>query len=257
MITKEILKNNFSKSAPTYDRHCSVQDACGLRLIDGIKRGDFHDVLDVGCGTGNYTRLLKDRFPDARITALDISSKMVAIARKKITSERVAFAVADAEELTLDGRFDLISSNACFQWFTDLRKAFLCYRGLLRDNGFIAFSTFGPKTFYELKEALRAMRPAAAIAATDFAGRGEIETVLNDVFGQAVVTEEIIREEAESLRELLRKIRYTGARGARILEAGFWTPGGIARLEDIYRRKFGRIVATYQVFFCRAYRLSS
>ena len=82
-LIKSKIKRNFSRSALTYDDHASVQKACAGQLIKQLEGTSCRKILEVGCGTGTYTRLLRKRYPDAEITAVDISEGMVGEAEKK------------------------------------------------------------------------------------------------------------------------------------------------------------------------------
>ncbi len=73
--------------------------AAGLEEL-GVGREET--VLDVGCGTGNLTAALLERLsPVGRVVAVDISPRMIAMARAKIVDRRVSWQVADAEALPL------------------------------------------------------------------------------------------------------------------------------------------------------------
>ena len=76
-------------------------------------------ILEVGCGSGNYTYLLRKVFNDSRIWAMDISDNMVRIARQKLPDNKTEFVTADAETAELEGSFDLITSNAALHWIID------------------------------------------------------------------------------------------------------------------------------------------
>ena len=253
MINKEVIQKNFSSYAACYDEYSAVQDLCGLKLIESIKTDGFCAILDIGCGTGTYTGLLKYKFPLAKIKAVDISQDMVQIAKRKSICQGIDFIVADAEKLHLEHSFDLISSNVSFQWFGDLEKTLFSYKELLNENGIIAFSMFGPRTFFELNSCLKQLSAGdASITSIGFVRKEKLEKTLQSIFKDVSVSEQIIEEEAVSLPELLRKIKYTGTRGAGVNKKGFWTPRMIDKLEQIYREKFGKIIVTYQVFFCQA-----
>ena len=98
---KELIKRNFSRYAGHYDKYCNIQNECAARLINKLNGADFHNILDIGCGTGNYTRLLRRKFPDARIKAVDISGKMIERARGKLSAEKTKFITTDAETINL------------------------------------------------------------------------------------------------------------------------------------------------------------
>lgn len=72
-------------------------------------------IVDIGCGPGNSTAVLKRVFPDARLIGIDSSEGMIAKARNSYGD--IEFSVCRAEELT--GSYDLLFSNACLQWIPD------------------------------------------------------------------------------------------------------------------------------------------
>lgn len=254
MITKEIITNSFSKYARSYDQYCSIQNACAFKLDGKIGEKECYNILEIGCGTGNYTNLLRTRFPDTKIKAIDISQEMIEVAKMKLEQTQLEFIVADAEVMDFDDRFDFISSNATFQWFRNLEQTLKkCYE-LLDKNGVILFSTFGPLTFNELYGSLRELYDQdISISSCSFMNKVEIKQVLENIFGEnIIIEEEILKEDHGSLVELLTKIKYTGTRGNGTYNKHVWTPRTIEHLERIYRQRYRKIVATYQVLFCRA-----
>jgi len=252
MVNKKIIEENFSKHARDYDQHSRVQNLCASILIKEINTNSFSSILDIGCGTGNYTKLLKSKFPQAKIKAVDISARMIEVAKEKLGERRVEFLVADAESLNLEEEFDLISSNASFQWFQDLKSDLAKYKEALSKEGTILFSTFGPKTFFQLHSCLEEfLNKPLSISAGNFLKRGEVEEILKGIFKEVEVKEEEYNQNFNSLIELLENLRCTGARGDGLRGEIFWTPRTIASIEEIYKKRFKGIVATYQMFFCR------
>ena len=74
-------------------------------------------ALDLGCGPGNSTAVLKALFPGARLTGLDSSPEMIASARASgLAAEWV---VADASSYETGQKFKLVFSNAALQWIPD------------------------------------------------------------------------------------------------------------------------------------------
>lgn len=71
-------------------------------------------VVDIGCGPGNSTELLVERFPDAEVIGLDSSPEMLVAARKRLP--KVRFIEADAAAWSPDGPVDLLFANATVQW---------------------------------------------------------------------------------------------------------------------------------------------
>ena len=252
MNEKEIIKRNFSRYAKYYDNYSDIQDFCGLRLISKLNSDGFGSILDVGCGTGNYTRLLREKFPLAKIKDIDISGEMIEIAREKLRNERIEFIIKDAEKINSKDPFDLISSNVSFQWFVDLEKTLLNYKEVLKPGGTILFSTFGPLTFYELNNALKELfKEEKEINSQRFLEKIRITRIMESLFKKVKVEEKTFRESYVSLRGLLKKIKYSGIRGSGVNTKNFWVSERIDKLEKIYKDRFKRIVATYQVFICK------
>ena len=252
MVNKIIIEENFSKYARDYDQHSRVQNLCASILIKEVNTDSFSSILDIGCGTGNYTKLLASKFPQAKIKAVDISAKMIEVAKEKLGGKEIEFIVADAESLNLEEEFDLVSSNASFQWFQDLESDLTRYKKTLRRGGSILFSTFGPKTFSQLHSCLEEFfKKPLSISASNFLKKNEVEKMLKGLFKEAEVKEAIYNENYSSLLELLENLRCTGTRGDGLRGEIFWTPRRIASIEEIYKKKFKDIVATYQMFFCR------
>lgn len=249
---KDIIEKNFSRYAHLYDGYANAQRMTAHELMKETPDDNVMDILEIGCGTGNYTLLLREKFKKARIVALDISDGMIRIANQKLEGRQVKFVTADAEALDLNEKFDLITSNAAFQWFDDLEGTVIKYKALLTKEGLISFSTFGPLTFYELGRSLKeALGNDIKISADNFLDGRELKMILKRYFSSCDVRESVIKEEYRSLRELLNTIKYTGVRGCVINTPFFWKVDILDNIEKIYKLRYGQIAASYQIFFCR------
>jgi trans-aconitate 2-methyltransferase len=82
-------------------------------LIQRIPNVEVSRAADIGCGPGNSTQVLRERFPQARIVGVDSSLDMIAAARQRLPD--VAFEVADIVGWD-GGGFDVILANAVIQW---------------------------------------------------------------------------------------------------------------------------------------------
>jgi malonyl-CoA O-methyltransferase len=179
---------------------------------------------------------------------------MIAMCRRKFPGQKIEFLISDAEELELNKRFDLIASNATFQWFCDLEKTIRKYASCLSQGGEIVFSTFGPRTFFELDLALKSLFKEATVTANFFASREKLQGYLKKNFRNSEVFEKVYLDESSSLKELLRKIKYSGIRGNGLGKKRIFSPRNLQRLEKIYLDRFKGIAVTYQVFYCRGIR---
>jgi malonyl-CoA O-methyltransferase len=153
MINKQLLKKRFNSHAKTYDAYADVQKSMANRLIDQLSTNFFNQevtILEIGCGTGYLTQLLCEKFPKATITAVDLSSGMIELAKQKVIEDRVSFICGDVEEISIERHYDLIISNATFQWFNSLHTTIEKLYIQLKPKGSLIFSTFGNHTFQEL-----------------------------------------------------------------------------------------------------------
>jgi trans-aconitate 2-methyltransferase len=119
------------------ERTQPVRDLVARILLDPI-----HAVIDLGCGPGNSTKVLRDRWPEADITGLDNSPEMIDTARK--TQPKGHWLLGDISEWAETGeRVDLVFSNAALQWVPN--HATLFPRLLARSSG--AFAVQMPANF--------------------------------------------------------------------------------------------------------------
>lgn len=74
-------------------------------------------VIDLGCGPGNSTRVLRQRWPEAHVIGLDSSRQMIDAARAEEPSEE--WIVSGIEDWTPSAQFDVVFSNAALQWLPE------------------------------------------------------------------------------------------------------------------------------------------
>jgi malonyl-CoA O-methyltransferase len=250
MVDKEKIKKTFSRISEKYDNYASIQNYTATKLIDMNVEDNFINILEIGAGTGIYTQLLTERFPYAKIYVQDISYHMLKIAADKLFSPRLSFFIGDGED-TIRGKYCLITSNACLQWFSQLEKTLIKYKNLLSPKGAICFSTFGPLTLKELGASLKKVENKYRLSAESFFTKGEIEIIFKRWFKNFTVKEETITYQYPSLKDLLTAVKYTGG----ISESKrVWTRKMFDKLEEAYRKSFGDFFVTYQIFYCRGYR---
>ncbi len=252
MTDTDTIKNNFSRFAKHYDSYAGIQNLAANKLIAQLTSKRYNRILDIGCGTGNYTLLLQNKFPFASITAMDISRQMIEVARQKLQNGKIDFVIADAETALLEDSFELITSNACFQWLDNLEETLLKYKNLLTDDGTILFSIFGPSTYCELRHLLEHLdHNSVQISSAAFIGKDNLKEILEKQFRKVSVTEQIHKEIYPSLWQLLRTIKYTGTRGSGF-NGNHITRTQLKQLQQLYKEKFKNITATYQIFYCKA-----
>jgi demethylmenaquinone methyltransferase/2-methoxy-6-polyprenyl-1,4-benzoquinol methylase len=110
-----LVKHYYGKTAGSYEKVVSLttfgRDAYWKEEI--IKRiKECNSVLDLACGTGILTFKIADKFPDSKITGVDITEGYLEMAKRKLKPHhKIFFLLDDAEKLTLDAKFDCITSS--------------------------------------------------------------------------------------------------------------------------------------------------
>jgi len=262
---KEAVRAAFSAASTTYDASSPMQREVGQALVEFLRKlrpeaaakgpGLPESILDAGCGTGRLSCALKREYPDAAVVGCDFALPMLIEARKANTLRRLV--VADVDDLPFPANlFDLIASNLAYQWPPDTLASFREAGRVLKTGGWFVFSTLGPRTLFEMREACdRAAMPTAQMS---FLRPDEISGILGrarlDVI--AVERRSFTREYAD-MRALLRALRDIGAMPHPAASASTLITGVLLKKAGrVYREKFpglcGGITATYDVVFAAA-----
>jgi len=152
------IRDAFDRASTTYESAAVLQAQVNDELIDRLAffKLDPQVVLDLGCGPGRGSIALRKLYPQASIVALDFAPGMLREARRRMHEAQVRCASVCADALRLpfaNGSADLIFSNLMLQWCEPLHIVFAEIRRVLRPGGLFMFSTFGPDTLKELREA--------------------------------------------------------------------------------------------------------
>ncbi|MES0856239.1 malonyl-ACP O-methyltransferase BioC [Geobacillus sp. G4] len=259
MIDKQLMRKRFSERAKTYDQFANVQKTMAdlLAVHIGIRP---HNILEVGCGTGYLTEKLCRMFPHARMTAVDIAPGMIAVAKERLSGEDVTWICADIEDMTWDERYDLIISNATFQWLNDAVRTIARLYRALSEGGCLVFSTFGARTFHELHTsfsfALKARNihesfrigPAFPTLA-EWMGRCQQAAPAAQIDG----FEWVETERFPSVRDFFLSLRHIGATNS-MIGRYCQRPSVFKAMMHEYEQRFlahGEITATYHCLLIR------
>jgi trans-aconitate 2-methyltransferase len=101
-------------------------------LLALIAKRENLRVIDLGCGTGELTRRLADALPNSEVIGIDSSAEMLERANKH-ERPRLNFSIATIEKI--DGRWDLIFSNAALHWVPDHRALFARLMAMVNAGG--------------------------------------------------------------------------------------------------------------------------
>ena len=253
---KRPIQVKFSRAAESYDNFAKVQSEVArrlaLKILPGSENPEINTILEIGCGTGNFTSLLAARFPAAKITALDFSPEMIAKARHKMKSAAIDFICAEGELFLQEApgkSFDLVASNGSLQWFSDIEAALHNIARILATGGIMSCSIFGPESLKELGKGLQAIHSSAErLAAQTFPQRERLQNALRS-FTRGTLEEELIEKEYRSAYDLLRHIKKTGTSGWQQNMQHPLTLSDVSKLDEWFDRTYGSCRVTYQILF--------
>jgi len=153
-LDKKKVALSFSRAAPTYDSVAQLQRDIGAQLFAHLPDAlpAQSSVLDLGSGTGFFTRQLAAQYSESQIIGLDIAEGMLHYAA--VQQREVSWLCADAELLPLaDNSVDLIFSSLAIQWCNNLPQLMAELARVLKPGGQLHIATLGPHTLHELKSA--------------------------------------------------------------------------------------------------------
>jgi trans-aconitate 2-methyltransferase len=105
-------------------------------LLAGVPSRNPEQAIDLGCGPGNSTEVLREQFPNASIRGLDSSTAMIEAARGRLPD--VPFEVADIQSWQPSERYDVILANAVVQWLPGHETLLPRLVSVLRQGGSLA-----------------------------------------------------------------------------------------------------------------------
>jgi malonyl-CoA O-methyltransferase len=262
LIDRRRLQHNFGRAAAGYAEVALLQRESESRLLEQLELLETRAparVLDVGSGPGRASGAMKGRWPRSEVIALDIALPMLGqVSRQSRFWRPIRRVCGDAAMLPFaDGSFDLVFSNMCLQWVPELPAALTEFRRVLRPGGLLLFTTFGPDTLLELREAYLAagetQPPLSAFAAIQQVG----DALISEGFRNPVLERENFNLTYADAMSLLRELRAIGAGDARRgRPRGLGGKSRQARMIAAYERQRdgdGRLPSTWEVISAMAW----
>jgi malonyl-CoA O-methyltransferase len=239
-IEKNIIAS-FSKYALSYDRYALLQKSMAERLASYLPEKPPSHILELGCGTGVFTRHLLT-MPINRLTLNDISSVMIDILKSRLNiPSNTKFIIGNAEKISLD-KTDLICANAVFQWFLNPMEALTHLKSSLNKTGTILFSTFGPETLVEFRETANLRSPIKLISLKQWK-----IFIKNSGFTLNSIDVEKRKLFSPSTLNLMKTLQQIGAAPIRIFNAG-----ELRKLIVEYDKRFATeqgVYSTWELFY--------
>lgn len=114
-----------------------------LDLVTRVSSADPSFVVDLGCGPGDQTATLLERWPDATVIGIDNSADMIEAAQRHAVTGRLTFVQADVQSWQPDRPVDVMVSNATLQWVPDHLELLPRLVGMLAPGAWLAFQVPG------------------------------------------------------------------------------------------------------------------
>jgi len=210
-LDKTKIKQSFSAASVTYDGVAELQRTVGKALLGTVDTGSLvGTLLDLGCGTGFLTSgLLACTRP---IIALDIALPMLQVTRTKLADTHgVSYLCADAEQLPLAEQIvNAVFSNLALQWCVNLDAVFSDIKRVLKPDGRLVFSTFGPQTLQELKAAWAEVDGYNHV--NDFYSEQQLSRFLRQAgYTEIAIETGLYTSNYESVWALMKELKHIGA----------------------------------------------
>ncbi len=241
-INPKIIKKQFEKSMEKYNENAIVQKFTAQKLIANLAgiKNNFENVLELGSGTGLLTEEFVKNIKYKNYCANDLTEKS-----KKYLSQIIpefTFICGNAQKITPSKKMDLIISNAMFQWFNNLEKVSSHLKNILNKEGILAFSTFSPENYREIKE--------LSGISLEYKSVDDLKAIFSKNF-EILYTEEFkyIMNFSNPL-EILAHMKNTGVNSLTLQHWGFKE---VKEFCEKYKSEYPELTLTYSpvIFICK------
>ncbi len=253
-LDRRAVAQAFDRASTSYDAAAALQERVRNELMERLAELKLAPltILDLGAGTGHASRALKRQFPKSLTVAADIAPGMLARARQQSRwlrrFERVR---ADAYSLPFrNGAFDLVFSSLMLQWCDDLDTVFAEIARVLKPGGALLFSTFGPGTLAELREAWGASDAPGNHVNHFFDPHALGRALMQAGLAEPVLDADRTVVDYPDVLTLMRELKAIGAHNVTQGRArGLTGRKRLAAMTQAYetRRRGGKLPATYEV----------
>ena len=229
------VKKQFEKSMADYDKNAVVQDMMALKMMFELLKlsNQYDNILEIGTGTGLLTKYIAKDLKYKRYYGNDIVEKSKNYVKKAIPD--ADFICGNAMKIKLDRKFNLVISNAVFQWFENIDKIIKLLSCSMLQDGIIAFSTFSPKNFSEITEITG--------LSLKYKSKEELIQVMKSCGFEVLYCEEFYEPvEFKTPLEMLAHMKKTGVNS---LSDKTWSVKNIKEFCDKYSNKYPKTTLTY------------
>ena len=248
-LTETLIIKSFSKFVNTYERHAALQKTMAERLAVLIDGDSVNTIIEIGCGTGLFTRHLLT-LPFKKLILNDLAEEMVNRLKKQINLPmNTLLCVGNAEQLIFP-QTDLIASNAVFQWFQDPEKTLRRFAGFLNPGGKLVFSAFGPKTLTELRQISEVDSP------TNLLTQSRWKKIITKSGLRMIKAESEMRKIIfPSALALIKNLQQSGTAPIRLLQTGRLRK--VIRQYDSMFSSYQGVYSNWEMYYFRAQKFNN
>ncbi len=259
VLNRRHVRAAFTRAAEDYDAASVLCQRVGDELVERLDVVSLKPrrIVDLGSGTGYCARLLEKRYRGAQVVTIDSVWAMLRRAgRRRRWGSRQRPVLAEAEAVPLSSASaDLVFSNLALPW-CDIPGVLAEAARLLRPHGLLSFSTFGPDTLIELRQAWASVDAEAHVQA--FPDMHDIGDVLLETgFADPVVDVDRTRLVYDDVSAALLDLRRFGLGNVLAQRRPTLTAKGrFAAFRSAYDRlrdAAGRIPATFEIIYGHAW----
>lgn len=267
LTDRAAVRRAFHGAASAYDAAAVLQREIADRMLERLDLVKLTPsrMLDAGSGTGYAGPRLKERFKGGRLIELDIALGMLQAARSKspllsrFLGRSNDSVCADLEAIPLQNdSVELVWSNLAIQWLNEPDRAFREFHRILKPEGLLMFSTFGPDTLLELRQAFAAADNTPHV--NRFIDMHDLGDALSRCgYAAPVMDMEKIVMTYDDVKAIMHDLKAIGATyAASGRRRGLLGKTAWARVIAAYeqQRRAGKLPASYEVIYGHAWKPS-
>lgn len=229
-LDQSVIRRAVAASAATYPQAAVVQQAIADALLQRLEvlSEPPQRILELGAAYGYLSKQLARLFPQAEIVAVERDQQLQAQGNSWFPVKQIQRVHADASALPQEiGEFDLIISNLLLHWMPQQDMVLAYWRQFLQPGGSIWFTTLGPDSLCELKQAFSGLDNYSHVH--DFLDMHHYgDWLLAAGYSDTVMDRNYMRVEYSSLHRLCMDLKQTGAqcamynRSYALYPKGYW-----------------------------------
>ena len=229
------IKKQFEKSFKDYDENAEIQAISAFRMLSALAiiKTDFDNILELGSGTGIATKEIVRHLVYKNFCANDLVDKSKYYVKKY--EPNADFICGNAIKIRTSKKFDLVISNAMFQWFDNLDSAILQIKNLIKKDGIISFTTFSPQNYKEIKDITG--------LTLNYKSINDIENILTNRGFEILYKNEF--EKTLYFENPLKLLLHMKKTGVNSLSEKHWTITEVKEFCDLYSKKYKKTQLTY------------